>query len=257
VNVKLYGIPGSHPVMTARLMLEHKGIDYRRLDLLPVLSRGIVRLLGFPGNRVPAMKIDGRRVQGSRQIARELDRIQPEPPLFPSDPGKRQAVEEAEAWGDEFQQIPRTVIWWAIKREPDSQLGFLEDARLGIPLPPRLLVRTSAPVIWAGRRLNDSYDPTVKRMLTDLPSALDRIDRWIADGVLDGEELNAADFQIATSLRLLMCMEDLEPAIEVRPAGKLAKRVVPAAPGRIKAVFPPAWLEPLRAPGGVKAASER
>ncbi len=36
VKVKLYGIPGSHPVMSARLMLDHKGIPYDRRDLFPV-----------------------------------------------------------------------------------------------------------------------------------------------------------------------------------------------------------------------------
>jgi glutathione S-transferase len=231
--------------MSARLMLEHKGIPYKRVDLLPVMRRGFVRLLGFKGNRVPAMKIDGRRVQGSQEISRELDRIQPEPPLFPADPEKRRAGEEAEAWGDPFQQVPRTIIWWAIKRDPSSQLGFLEDAKLG--LPPRLLVKTSAPVIWGARRLNDSYDPTVERTLAEIPGALDRIDGWIAEGILNGDRLNAADFQIATSLRLLMSFEDLAPAIENRPASALATRVVPHAPGHIRPVFPPEWLEPLRA----------
>jgi glutathione S-transferase len=244
-KVKLYGIPGSHPVMSARLMLERKGIPYKRVDLLPVLSRLLVRLLRFPGNRVPAMKVDGRRVQGSHEIARELDRLQPEPPLFPADPDRRRAVEEADDWGDGFQQTPRCIIWWAIKQDPDVQRSFLADARLGLPT--GVLVKTSAPVVWAARRLNDSYDPTVKETLASLPQSLDRIDGWIAEGVLNGDELNVADFQIAPSLRLLMSFADLAPAIESRPAGALAKRVVPQAPGRIGPVFPAEWLAPLRA----------
>jgi glutathione S-transferase len=244
MKVKLYGIPGSHPVMSARLMLEYKGIPYKRVDLLPVMSRGLMRLLGFPGNRVPALKIDGRRVQGTQEISRELDRLRPDPPLFPADPAKRQAVEEAERWGDDFQQTPRTIIWWALKREPEAQRGFLEDARLGLPA--GVLVKTSAPVVWGARRLNDSYDPTVEGFLASLPDSLDKVDAWIAEGVLNGEELNAADFQLATTLRLLMCFDDLAPAIESRPAGALAKRVVPKAPGRIGPVFPAPWLEPLR-----------
>src|SRR5437867_4080066 len=126
MKVKLYGIPGSHPVMSARLMLEHKGIEYKRVDLFPVMSRPLIRVLGFSGNRVPAIKIDGRRFQGTREISHELDRVLPEPPLFPDDPERRRAVEEAEVWGDPFQQVPRTIIWWAIKQEPSSQLGFLE-----------------------------------------------------------------------------------------------------------------------------------
>ena len=88
MDARLYVFPGSHPAMIGRLMLEHKGIAYKRTDLLPVISKVVVRALGFPGATVPALKIDGRRVQGSRAISRELDRIQPDPPLFPSDPSR-------------------------------------------------------------------------------------------------------------------------------------------------------------------------
>ena len=117
MNVRLYNIPGSHPAMAAQLMLEHKGIPYKRTDLFPVASKGIVRALGFPRNTIPAMKIDGEKVQGSRQIARELDRLQPDPPLFPADPEKRAAVEEAERFGDEELQHPvRQPIWWALQQ---------------------------------------------------------------------------------------------------------------------------------------------
>ena len=60
---------------------------------------------------------------------------------------------------------------------------------------------------------------------------LQRIDDWIAEGVLGGEQLNAADLQIGTSLRLLMTLDDLAPALEQRPAGELALRVAPDYPG--------------------------
>ena len=64
--------------------------------------------------------------------------------------------------------------------------------------------------------------------------------------MLDGEQLNAADFQIAPSIGLAMTLDDLRPAIERRPAGELAKRVVPDYPGKTPPILPAAWLEPLR-----------
>src|SRR5919108_4692331 len=106
-EAKLYVIPGSHPSRTAMLMLERKGIPYKRVDLMPVVSKGALRALRFPHNTVPAMKLNGQRVQGSMEIGRELDRVQPEPALYPADTEKRSKVEEAEAWGDEFQEKPR------------------------------------------------------------------------------------------------------------------------------------------------------
>jgi hypothetical protein len=34
-EAKLYVIPGSHPSRTGMLMLERKGIPYKRIDLMP------------------------------------------------------------------------------------------------------------------------------------------------------------------------------------------------------------------------------
>jgi glutathione S-transferase len=95
-------------------------------------------------------------------------------------------------------------------------------------------------------RFNEAGDENVRRDLAALPKFLDKVDAWIASGVLNGEQLNAADFQIAPSLGLAMTMDDIRPAIENRPAGALAKRVVPDYPGKTPPILPPAWLQPLR-----------
>jgi glutathione S-transferase len=244
-EAKLYVIPGSHPSRGAMLMLDRKGIPYKRVDLMPVISKGILRAMRFPANTVPALKLDGKRVQGSRDIARELDRIQPDPPLVPADPDERAKVEEAETWGDSFQQIPRQFSWWAFKRDRAPMVSYSEGARLGIPV--GFAVKTGGPLVAAAARLNESTDENVRAGLASLPADLDRIDQWIADGVLGGEQLNVADFQIAPSVRLAMTFDDLRPAIEKRPAGELALRVVPDFPGRTPPVFPPEWLEGLQA----------
>jgi glutathione S-transferase len=244
-TAKLYVIPGSHPSTTARLMLERKGIPYKRVDLIPVVSKGVLRAQGFPGVTVPALKIEGRRVQGSRQIARELDKVEPEPPLFPADAAQRAKVEEAERWGDEvLQPKARRLPWWALRRNRAPMATYSEGARLGVPV--SLAVRTAAPIVALSARFNGSTDEQVKADLASLPGDLDTIDAWIAEGVLGGEQPNAADLQIGTCLRLLLSFEDLRPAIQGRPAGELAMRVVPDFPGRTPPVFPPEWLAGLR-----------
>ncbi|MDP9228531.1 MAG: glutathione S-transferase N-terminal domain-containing protein [Actinomycetota bacterium] len=242
---KLYVIPGSHPAQAARLMLELKGIPYRRVDLIPVVSKAIVRAHGFPGVTVPALKIDGRKVQGSKQIARELERIQPQPPLFPDDPEQRAVVEQAERFGDEvLQPIARRIIWWALKRNRAPMATYSQGARLGVPV--GLAAKAGAPVVALSARFNGSTDEQVREDLAALPGHLDRVDDWIGQGVLGGENLNAGDLQIATSLRLLISFEDLRPLIEKRPAGKLALRAVPDFPGRTPPIVPGEWLQPLR-----------
>ncbi len=247
MKVTLYVIPGSHPGVAARLMLERKGIPYRRIDILPALSRRLIKLFGFSGDRTPAMKVDGRKVQGSTEIARELDRLQPNPPLYPPDPQQRAAVEEVERWGDEvLQELPRKISWWALKRRKADQTSFLKDARLGMPT--RVLVATSAPIIRMAIRLNNSTDEVVRDTVASIPAAIDHVDALIAEGVLNGDELNAADYQVGTSLRLLMSFDDIAPMLEGRPAGELAKRVQPQPSGRIGPVFPAEWLRPEVAP---------
>jgi glutathione S-transferase len=245
VGARLYTIPASHPGIAAGLMLEHKSIDYKRTDLIPVVSKLALRGLGFPRNTVPAMKLDGRRVQGSREISRELDRLRPEPPLFPVDPERRAAVEEAERFGDEELQHPvRQILWGAIRRDRSPLRSYSEGARLGIPIDMAML--TAAPIVALSARFNEAGDDNVRRAIAALPAMLQRIDDWIAAGVLNGEQPNAADFQIAPSLGLAMTLDDLRPAIESRPAGELAKRLVPRYPGHTPPIFPADWLEPLR-----------
>jgi glutathione S-transferase len=252
VKARLYVIPASHPSIAAQLMLEHKGIAYKRTDLLPVISKGALRAVGFPGVTVPALKIDGARVQGSRQIARELERLRPDPPLFPAEPEQRAAVEEAERFGDEELQPPmRQLLWWAIKRDKEPLRSYSEGAKLGLPI--SLAMKTAAPIVALSARFNEADDDHARAALASLPAMLERIDDWIAAGVLNGERLNAADFQIAPSLGLAMTMDDLRPAIESRPAGALARRVVPNYPGRTPPILPADWLAPLRQPGAAAA----
>jgi glutathione S-transferase len=247
VNARLYVIPASHPSIAVQLMLEQKGIAYKRTDLLPVISKGVLRGLGFPGKTVPALKIDGSKVQGSRQIARELDRLVPEPALLPADPDVRAAVEEAERFGDEELQHPiRQILWWSIKRDKAPLRSYSEGAKLGLPI--GLAMKTAAPIVSLSARFNEASDENARADIAALPALLDRIDAWIAAGVLNGEQLNAADFQIAPSVGLAMTLDDLRPAIENRPAGALAKRVVPDYPGHTPPILPAAWLAPLSAP---------
>jgi glutathione S-transferase len=247
VEARLFVIPASHPSIAAALMLDRKGIAFKRTDLVPVISRLVVRALGFPGKTVPALKIDGHKVQGSRQIARELERLRPEPPLFPADPELRAEVEEAERFGDErLQHSLRQLAWWALNKNGAPLGSYSEGARLGIPT--GLAVKTAAPIIALDARIQNANDETARNAVSAMPEMLDKVDAWIEAGVLNGEQPNVADFQIAPSIGLAMTFDDLRPAIEGRPAAALAKRFVPDFPGQMPPIVPAEWLAALRAP---------
>jgi len=235
--VKLYGIPASGAVLTVQLALEHKSIEYRRVDLLPVFHRIGMPLRRFGGVTVPGIVIDGRRVHGSLASLRTLDELRTGPPLFPADPLRRREVENAVSWGEEnYQPIARRLLPYSLLRRPRAVGSLLADSRTFIPA--GVLSKTAAPAIFANSRIHHSSEDHVRRMLCELPPMLDRVDAWIAAGLLDAGDPGAADFMIAPSTRALMWFEDLRPAIEDRPAGAHALRVAPRYAGAIPAVFP-------------------
>lgn len=241
----LYTLPGSHPGIATALMLDYKGIEYERVDLMPVISKVVLRAIGFSGTTVPALRFAGQKLQGSVEIARALDGLVPEPALLPTGLPERERVLEAEQFGErELQHPVRQILWWLLKRNRDAMYSYAENAKL--PIPTGLAVRTAAPVVAASVHFNKASDENVKAAAATLASHLDRIDDYISDGVIGNEEPNAADFQIAASVRLAMTVEDLRPAIAPRPAGDLAMRLIPGYDGHLPPGLPREWLEPLR-----------
>jgi glutathione S-transferase len=110
----------------------------------------------------------------------------------------------------------------------------------GLPLP-RLAALLMKPIAARMARGSEADEATVRSDLARLPTHLDRVDGWIADGTIGAEVPNAADFQIAATLRAMLIMDDLRPFLEGRPAAELAGRIVPDYPGRLPSVVPPGW----------------
>lgn len=229
-------------------MLRHKGIDTRRVDLPPGSQQLIMRLRGFRRGTIPGIKIDGQRIQGTTQISRALDQLRPEPPLFPSDSAERAAVEKAERWGDlVYQPVPRRIFRWAAAN--DSQLrGTL--ARVGKMPAPALSSKLMLPVSQVYMRFEGGGEAAVRRDLAELPSHLDHVDELIAEGVIGGEDLNAANFQIAPTTRVLLNFSQLRPLIEERPAAEHAMRVIPNLGGELPVKLPAEWIPAKTAAAG-------
>ena len=238
---KLYALELSHPSQAARGMLEHKGIKHEVVNLLPGMHPAQLRMHGFRGGTVPALRLDGRKVQGSLQIAHALEETRPEPRLYPADPERRRAVEEAERWGErELQPVPRRIFRWAVVNRPALRRWLARQARMPLP---DLMATLNVPVAryFAGKAGAD--DAAVKADLAALPRLLDRVEVLVADNTIDDEPPNAADYQIASSIRVLLSYDDLRAIVERRPAAaELALRIFPEYPGPIPPVLPPEWL---------------
>ena len=240
-TARLYVIPGSHPCAAVEEAMRRKGIAHKRVDLLPLVPN-LVGPIIYGGPTVPGLRIGGERIVGSRAIMRRLDELAPEPALLPpvGDPA-RAGVLEAERWGDEvLQSVPRRLLDVAFVRVPLAMESYAAGAEL--PLPPALL-RPGLPL--TARLMAMKNKATASSAVTDLaalPGQLDLVEEWIGQGLLGGEEPNAADLQIGSSLALLLSISDVRPLIEGRPAERLAGYLPPVA-GEIPAgVLPSQWV---------------
>jgi glutathione S-transferase len=238
---RLYVLPGSHPCAAVEAALKLKSIDYDRVDLLP-MSQLLVGPLRYGGATVPGMRAGGERLVGSRAIMRRLDEIAPEPPLLPpsGDPSYARVL-EAERWGDEvLQGVPRRILNVGLLRRPDTMESHEGETKLPLP---RQLLRPALPLTARMMAIkNKATDAAARSDLAALEGQLDRIDGWIAEGLLGAELPNAADLQIGSTIRLLMSLGDVRPLLEARPTARLT-RYFPPLPGEIPAgVLPADWL---------------
>jgi glutathione S-transferase len=236
--MKLYLFDGSCAALTSRLELEYKRLPYEPVYLPPVLHGFVLARNGFPKQSVPALELDGRKISGTREISRVLDELQPDPPLSP--PERRAEVEEAERWGEELQDAARRILYCASRRRPSVWRKLVSPGQR--PAAKAFLLVASPLLVRGAAYYHGGRDDLCTRDLADLPEWLDRIDTWIGDGLLDARRPNAADFQIAASVRLATLFDDLRDAIVERPVGRLALRLAPDYPGRFASVFPAAWL---------------
>ena len=223
MKARLFGLPGSAPSYSGELMLKHKGIPYRRIDLVPGWHRRMLVARGFPGRTVPALELEGRRVQSNRAIARALDELVAGRSLLPASPELRSRVEEAERLADEvLQPLTRRLVIGSLARDPRSVRAHRAIGRLPIPRGSWLRSRLMRPSL----RLYRVTEDQLSRDKSELPALLDRFDEYLEAGLLGGAELTAADLQVAPLVAALWGVRELETELRGRPVAALAPRVL-------------------------------
>ena len=226
---RLYVMPISNAAAAGAAMIAHKRIPHRLVRLMPGLHPALVRFAGFEGFTVPALALDGRKVQGSRRIARFLDEVQPEPPLFPAKPEERARVEEAERWGEQvLQPVPRRMFRHLLLTSEAARL-WMGDEVMHVPAP-RVMGVFFMPVIRQLAAISRADEARVRKDIAQLPELLDHVDGLIADGSIGAEEPNAADFQILASVAVLRAFADLEHEVRGRRCEAAARRIYPDWP---------------------------
>ena len=246
----LYAVPASHPCAAVEKALQLKGIEYRRVDIPPVAHKPVQYAL-FGRGTVPGLRLDGRKIIGSREIMRALDDAVPEPPLLPADEKERKSVGLAEQWGDEVLQPIGAAgrSGWRCGARP-SRWRPTARAR-ALPIPDAVTRADRA--AGRARRAEASTTATelnVRADLRALDQHLARVERWMDHDVVGGEQPNAADLQIGSGLALLLTIEDVERAFGERRACELARRWFPDYPGHVPAgALPAEWFRERTAAG--------
>lgn len=240
---KLYWFSVSHPSQAVRRMLDLKGIDYELVEVLPGMQRVQLRLAGFRRGTVPALRLDGRRVQGSRSAARALEQLRPDPPLFPADAAERARLEEIERWGDEvLQMVPRRIMRWGTVHHQAIRRWI--GVQAGVPAP-SAAARLGVVSAWYYARVVSADEATVRRSIQELPQTLDYVDSLLAEGTLSVASPSAATFQVLCSVRSLEGFDDLREHVAAHPCAAAARELFPDVPGGVPRFLPADWLRGL------------
>jgi glutathione S-transferase len=117
--MRIWRIPFSTNVERVALALGHKGLAAEWVDVDPADRGKVERLSGQP--LVPVLELDGRILVDSTAIMEELERVQPDPPLYPADPARRAEIEVFVDWFNRVWKRPPNELEAELsKPEPDS-----------------------------------------------------------------------------------------------------------------------------------------
>ena len=111
--MRIWRIPFSTNVERVALALGHKGLAAEWVDVDPDDRGDVERLSGQP--LVPVLELDGRVLVDSTAIIEELERLHPEPPLYPRDAARRAEVEVFVDWFNR--------VWKRPPNELEAELG--------------------------------------------------------------------------------------------------------------------------------------
>lgn len=237
-EITVHAVPFSHPCLAVTAALDRHGFEYERIDLnIGKQADEIERIYGPGKKTVPGMLIDGEPVHGTPDIFARLDQLFGEGTLYP--PEVAESVRTAQqGLAEDLQTAARVLSFGSLHFRPEAMGTFTGSG----PLDP-------AGTDFAIRMVRGAWkyigiDATlIAQTLDALPGQLDQVDQLIADGVLGGSEPTALDFQLGSTLQLLLQIGDLRPLIQGRPAESLVTTLFGPGPADIPAgAFPANWL---------------
>jgi glutathione S-transferase len=135
--LELYQFELSHYCEKVRLILDYKGLDYRKVEVTPGI--GQIDVLRMSGQRqVPVLKDGNEVIADSTAIAKYLEQRYPEKPILPHDPKQRGLCLMMEEWADQsIGKYSQIVLLNAVSRDSSLRTAMLPTS---IPEPIKYLV---------------------------------------------------------------------------------------------------------------------
>lgn len=126
--LELYQFELSQYSEKVRLILDYKGLAYRKIEVTPGV--GQLELFRMSGQRqVPVLRDGNEIVADSTAIAKYLDRKYPERPIIPTDPQLRGLCLLMEEWADEsIGTKSRKVLFGAMSQSQKFRTSILPAA---------------------------------------------------------------------------------------------------------------------------------
>ncbi|HIK07347.1 MAG TPA: glutathione S-transferase family protein [Trichormus sp. M33_DOE_039] len=179
-----------------RLILDYKGLDYRKIEVTPGI--GQVELFRLTGQRqVPVLKDGNRYIADSTEIAKYLDLEYPDRPLIPKDPKQRGLTLLMEEWADESIGIKgRKALFSAISQDQNFRKSLLPTSTPDVL---KTLVEGVPGDFLTVLGFGVGYTPDViKSAIADLKQDLEALTLLLADSpYLTGDEPTLADLAVA------------------------------------------------------------
>jgi glutathione S-transferase len=234
----LHAIPYSHPCLAVIAVLDRHGLEYETVDLISGSHAEKIESVYGEGKRtVPGLLVDGEPVHGTTAIFEKLDELVDDADLYPA--AVAAAIREAERGvAEDIQTAARDLVWGALHFRPEA-LGTFAGAG---PLDPAGTDFSIKLLRGAWRYISLTAERIAAR-LAELPEQLDIVDELIEGGAVGGDEPTALDYQLGSSLHLLVQIGDLRPLIAGRPAEALIDSWFERGPADIPAgAFPAGWV---------------
>ena len=193
----------SHYNEKVRWALDYKRWPHVRRALIPGFHIPRARWLSGQ-NRLPVLEIQGRVLAGSNHILAELERLRPDPPLYPEERADRERALALEAYFDE-QVAPdlRCLFWAAYIDDPAASARMATD---GFPIGVRRTWQALFPLMRPAFRRNMGIErERLAAARRRMPLHFERLESEIGpDGYLVGSRFSVADLAAAAVMTAII-----------------------------------------------------